>query len=118
MTVIELVIAFIFMALALMTILVVGTLGAADMLHRPRRRHKAEEDSDSNRADQPQAQYQAEAKGRRDSPSDAASERNAGVVEALMPLGTSLSFVWHPKGHTTEDPGTDPEDPPPHGRAA
>jgi len=37
MTVAEFVVAFIVMAVALMTILTIGTLGAADLLHRARR---------------------------------------------------------------------------------
>ena len=48
MSVTEFVISFIFMAVATMTILVVGTLGAADLLHRPRRSNEAEERSDSS----------------------------------------------------------------------
>ena len=90
MTVTEFVISFIFMAVAVMTILVVGTLGAADLLHRPRKRHEAEECSDSNHIDQPEAEHQADAKAQRDSQLEAGSERNAEVVDALMPRAPSL----------------------------
>ena len=48
MSVTEFVISFIFMAVAIMAILVVGTLGAADLLHRPRRSNEAEKRSDSS----------------------------------------------------------------------
>lgn len=93
MSVAEFVISFAFMAVATVTILVVGTLGAADLLHR---RHSSDEAkcSDSDHLeDQP-----GDAKARRDSQSDAAVERSVDVVDALMPLGSSLTFVRHPKG--------------------
>jgi hypothetical protein len=106
------VISFIFMAVATMTILVVGTLGAADLLHRRHRSDEAE-CSDSDRLeDQP-----GDATARRDSQPEAAAERNADIVDALMPLGSSISFVWHPKSRAAVDPDGDHEDPT-HGRAA
>jgi hypothetical protein len=89
MTVTAYLVWFIFMAVATMTILVVGTLAAAGLLHR----------------------------SRRESQSEAGSSRNADLVEALMPLGSSLSFGSQLKSHTAEDPGTDSEDPH-HGEAA
>jgi hypothetical protein len=112
MSVTEFVISFIFMAVATMTILVVGTLGAADLLHRPHKRNETEESADSHLERQPEA-----TKAQRDSQLEAASERNADVVEALMPLGSSLSYVRHPNGPSAVGPGADHEDPP-HGRAA
>jgi hypothetical protein len=113
MSVTEFVISFIFMAVAIMTIIVVGTLGAADLLHRPRGSNEAEERSDSSHLEhQPE-----DASARPGSQSEAASERNAEVVEALMPLGSSLNFVSHLNGPTGVDPDVDHEDPP-HGRAA
>ncbi len=46
MTATELLVAFIFMAVAVATILVGGTLGAAGLLHRPRRHADGGEGSD------------------------------------------------------------------------
>jgi hypothetical protein len=113
MTVTEFVISFIFMAVAIMTILVVGTLGAADLLHRPRKGKEAPERSgNSHLENQPE-----DARTRPDSESKAASERNAEVVDALMPLGSSLSFVWHPHSPPAVEPDGKHKDPP-HGRAA
>ena len=116
MSVTEFVISFIFMAIATMTILVVGTLGAADLLHRPRRSKEATKRSDSSHPEQ-QPEVTRDTRARPNSHSEAASERNAEVVDALMPLGSSLSFISHPKRPTAVDPNGDPEDPP-HGRAA
>jgi hypothetical protein len=102
MSVTEFVFSFIFMAVAVMTVLVVGTLGAADLLHRPRRSSDVEEHPDRSHTEhQP----------------DDASDSNAEVVAALMPLGSSLSFVSHSHGPAEADPPGDHEDPP-HGRAA
>jgi|1186.fasta_scaffold612470_1 hypothetical protein len=112
MSVTQFVISFVFMAVATMTILVVGTLGAADLLHRRHRSDEAEEGSDSSHLED-----QAGAKARRDSQSEAAAERNADVVDALMPLGSSLTFVRHPKSAGPVNPDGDHEDPT-HGRAA
>jgi hypothetical protein len=114
MSVTEFVISFIFMAVATMTILVVGTLGAADLLHPPRRSKEARERSDSSHLEhQPR-----DAGDRPGSQSEvAAAERNAEVVDALMPLGSSLNFVSHLHGPTPVDPNVDHENPP-HGRAA
>jgi hypothetical protein len=68
MSVTEFVISFIFMAVATMTILVVGTLGSADLLHR---RHRSDEAAaslaSSHLEDQP-----GDAQARRDSRSEAA----------------------------------------------
>lgn len=112
MSVTEFVISFIFMAVATMTILVVGTLGAADLLHRHHGSDEAEEGSDSSHLED-----QSGAQARRDSQSEAAAERDADVVDALMPLGSSISFVWHPTSPTAVDPHGDHEDPT-HGQAA
>jgi hypothetical protein len=113
MSVTEFVISFIFMAVATMTILVVGTLGAADLLHRRHRSDETEEGSDSSHLEH----QSGDAKARRDSQSEADAERNADLVDALMPLGSSISFVWHPKSRAAVDPDGDHEDPT-HGRAA
>jgi hypothetical protein len=113
MSVTEFVISFVFMAVATMTIVVVGTLGAADLLHRRHRSDEAEECSDSSHLED----QSGDAKARRDSQSEAAAERNADVVDALMPLGSSLFFVWHPKGRAVVDPDGDHENPT-QGRAA
>ncbi len=112
MSVTQFVISFIFMAVATMTILVVGTLGAADMLHRRHRSDEAECSDNDRLEDQP-----GDTKTRRDSQSKATAERNADVVDALMPLGSSLAFVRHPKGAAAVNSDGDHEDPT-HGRAA
>jgi hypothetical protein len=116
MSVTGFVIWFIFMAVSTMTILVVGTLGAADLLHRPHRRSEAKEHSGSSPAEQ-EAQQSAGAQARQDSESKAAPERSAELVEALMPLGSNFSYVVHPNGRPAADSSHDHEDPP-HGRAA
>lgn len=113
MSVTGFVIWFIFMAVATMTILVVGTLGAADLLHRPRRSKEAKERSDSH----PLEHQPEDARARPDSQSEAAPVRDAEMVDALMPLGSSLTFVVDPKRRAAADPKGDHEDPP-HGRAA
>ena len=112
MSITEFVISFIFMAIAVMTILVVGTLGAADLLHRPRRSKRAEDGSDSSQPEHGPGDART-----RQAQSEAASQRNAATVDALMPLGSSLSYVWHPKRSEALDPSTDHDDPS-HGRAA
>jgi hypothetical protein len=112
MSVTEFVISFIFMALAVMTILVMGTLGAADLLHRPNRNKRAEDGSDSS---QPEP-GPGDARTRQEL-SEAASHRNAETVDALMPLGSSLSYVWHPNRSEALGPSTDHDDPS-QGRAA
>jgi len=127
MTVTEFVIWFIFMAVATMTILVVGTLGAADLLHRPRRpNHEGDRSDDGHPEHQPD-----HTRARRDSPSEAGSGGNAYLVDALMPLGSSLSFVSRLNTPTAVDPSREHENPqhgpenprhgqedPQHGRAA
>jgi uncharacterized iron-regulated membrane protein len=113
MSVTEFVISFIFMAVATMTILVVGTLGAADLLHRSRRGKEAKERSDSHHLEhQPD-----DARSRPDFQSEAAAVPDAEMIDALMPLGSSLNFVADPKRRAAADPQGDPEEPP-HGRAA
>jgi hypothetical protein len=113
MSVAGFVIWFIFMAVATMSILVVGTLGAADLLRRPRRRKEAEERSDRRHLDhQPEDE-----RARPDFQSGAAPVRDAEVVDELMPPGSSLTFVSDPKRREAADPQGENEDPP-HGRAA
>jgi hypothetical protein len=112
MTVTEYVVSFIFMAVATMTILVVGTLGAADLLHQPRRSRAAEPSRGSHLEHPP-----TEARARRSSQADVASERSAELVDALMPLGSSLTFVSKLGTPTAAAPTKDHEDPH-HGRAA
>jgi hypothetical protein len=112
MSVTEFVISFIFMAVAVLTILVVGTLGAADLLHRPNRNKRAEDGSDSS-----QREHGAGDARPRQAQSGVFAQRNAETVDALMPLGSSLSYVWHPKRSESLDPSTDHDDPS-HGRAA
>lgn len=112
MSVTEFVIWFIFMAVAVMTILVVGTLGAADLLHRPRKSERAEDRLDSSQPEHGPGDTRT-----RQERFEAASQRNADTVDALMPLGSSLSYVWHLKRSKALDPSTDHDDPS-HGRAA
>jgi hypothetical protein len=113
MSVTEFVISFVFMAVATMTILVVGTLGAADLLHRPRRSKEAKERSDSSHLEhQPE-----DALARPESQAEAVAARDAEMVDALLPLGSSLTLVSQPKRSTAVGPDGDHEDPP-RGRAA
>jgi hypothetical protein len=106
MTVTAYLVWFIFMAIATMTILVVGTLGAADLLHRPRRSDQADRRSDGS-----QSEHHPESVGvRQDSQRDAAAGRNADLVDALMPLGSSLSFVAQLKPPPAAEAGRDHED--------
>ncbi|HEX5087837.1 MAG TPA: hypothetical protein VFV89_08515 [Nocardioides sp.] len=116
MTVSEFVISFIVMAVAVMTILVVGTIGAADLLHRPRRADGAEKSSDGGHPAEPE-DAGARPASRQDSQRESVSPHDAEVVDALLPLGSRLSFVWHPRSRRAMGPGTDHEDPP-RGRAA
>ena len=82
MTVTDFVVAFIFMAVATMTILVVGTLGAADLLHRPHRSKAGEPSPRSN----PRRQAEG-SRGPREFPSEAASARDADLVGAADATG-------------------------------
>ena len=112
MTETELVIWFIFMAVAVTTILTVGTLGAAGLLHLPRRSDESEKGSDGGHPQQPE-----EAGTRQNSRSTSAHQQNTEAIDALIPLGSSLSFVWHPKSHRAVEHSTGHDDPP-RGRAA
>jgi hypothetical protein len=102
MTVTAYVVWFIFMAVATMTILVVGTLGAADLLHRPRRSKTDERSPDSHLESQTEG-----ARARQDSQSGA-SGRDADLVDALMPLGSSFSFVSKLNPPTDDNPRQGP----------
>ena len=113
----ELVVAFIFMAFAVTTILVVGTLGAAGLLHRPRRRPEAVEISDSNGRDRPEAEHQANATKAQSDLHPEARARYADMVDSFMAPGADPSLARHPTNSTAVDPSIDHEDPP-HGRAA
>lgn len=106
------VIWFIFMAVAVTTILTVGTLGAAGLLHRPRRGDESEKGSDGDYPQQPE-----EAGTRQNSRSTSVHQQSTEAIDALIPLGSSLSFVWHPKSQGAVDHSTGHEDPP-RGRAA
>jgi hypothetical protein len=101
------------MAFAVMAIIVVGTLGAADLLHRSHSRPTAGKTRGTSRL-----QHRPEpTRAQRQVHPEAPSRTNADVVNALMPLASSLSFAWHPKTSTEANPNMDHEDPP-HGRAA
>jgi hypothetical protein len=104
---------FVFMAVATATILVVCTLGAAGLLHRPRRRNRPDEPSDGRDLER----QPGDARASRHPRSEADAERSAELVDALMPLGSSLSFVSHLSDQNAVDARRDPEDPQ-HGRAA
>jgi hypothetical protein len=93
MTVTAYVVGFVLMAIATMTVLVVGTLGAADLLHRSRT------GKPGRRA--------------RDAHPDADTERSADLVDTLMPLGSSLVFVSKLDPPPEDDPHSDHDDPPP-----
>jgi hypothetical protein len=124
-TVTEFVISFVFMAVATMTILVVGTLGAADLLHL--HRGKNDPAAPSRGADDPADRVDVgldpEATTPQHKPqSQADAERSADVVDAMMPLGSSLSFNWHPRtsgaDHVHDRNHDRNHDDPSHGRAA
>src|SRR5690349_8679348 len=101
MTTTEFVIWFIFMAVAVMTILVVGTLGAAGMLHRPHRPEAGGRPHGSHAGERPDAD---------------ASRHKTDVEDARVQLGSG-SANSAPVATATTTPGTD-NDEPPHGRAA
>jgi hypothetical protein len=100
-------VAFIFMALATMAILVLGTLGAAGLLHRPGR-GKSGEQSPGSHPERPTE----EAGARRGARSEATSARNGGHGIAVVPLGSGPSPVPQPNPPTAGERSRDHENPP------
>jgi hypothetical protein len=75
------------MALAIITVVVVGTLAAAGLLHRPRRHNRSKARSETSDRKRPANDVQAA----RAQESDAPSDREPDVSRPLAPLGSSLT---------------------------